>query len=116
MEWERRLRRKLVWRVDESATTDGLMADPAQPPAVPPAGGLTVFVDEDGRRHRLPADLTQLSAEQRDAALSAMSQALGQAPPDMARMAAIERLTELRAAGKISEEQFEKERTRLTNY
>jgi len=36
-----------------------------------------------------------------------MSQALRAGPPDFARVAAIERLTEMHAAGRISEEQFE---------
>lgn len=61
-----------------------------------------------GRRFRNKRD--------RDAALAAMSQALGAAPPDVARMAAIERLTELRAAGRISEEQYRDERRRLESY
>lgn len=56
------------------------------------------------------------SEEERDAALAAMSQALGAAAPDVARVAAIERLTELRAAGRISEEQYRKERRRLESY
>lgn len=116
MEWEKRLRRKLAWRVDEDATAAELMADPRQPPTSPPAGGQTVFVDEDGQRRRLPADLGQMSTEERDASIAAMSQALGGGARDMARMAAIERLTEMRAAGRISEEQFQKERRRLTDY
>jgi hypothetical protein len=115
MEWERRLR-KLVWRVDERATSAELMADPAQPASSPPTGGRTVFVDEDGQRRRLPSDGAQMSVEERDASLAAMSQALGAAPPDLARMDAIEWLTEMRAAGKISEEHYHRERRRLTNY
>jgi len=117
MDHRRRSTPKPAWRVDEDATTDEQRADPAPlPPPSAPAQGRTVFVDEDGRRRRLPADLASLSAGQRDAALTAMSQALGAPPMAQAKMAAIERLTELRAAGKISEAQFDKERTRLTNY
>ncbi len=108
---------KPVWRVDEDATTDAQLAEPGPLPlSSAPAEGRTIFVDQDGRRRRLPADLASLSAEQRDAALTGMSQALGAPPMDLARMAAIERLTELRAAGRISEEKFNKERTRLMNY
>jgi hypothetical protein len=70
--------------------------------------------DENGRR--LPADLSELTAEQRDAALGAMSEALGRAPLDYARMAAIERLTEMRAQGRITQEHFERERRRLQEY
>lgn len=106
-----RLRRKLTWRVKERATTD-LAAGP-QPPT---DGGRVVYEDEHGRPRRLPADLGELSPEQRDAAIGALSQALGAGPPDAARLAAIERLTELRAAGKLTEEQFQKERRRLESY
>ncbi len=42
-----------------------------------------------------------------------LSQALGRARPDEQRAAALERLTELRAAGKVSEENFLKEKRRL---
>ena len=107
-----RLRRKLTWRVKERATTDRA-ADSARPPA---DGGRVVFEDEHGRPRRLPADLGELSPEQRDAAIGALSQALGAGPPDAARVAAIERLTEMRAAGKLTEEQFHKERRRLESY
>lgn len=116
MDWRRRTGRKLRWRVDERATAADLVADQTAPPGRSPAGGRIVFVDENGRRRRLPADLAELSAEERDAALAAMSQALGAGPPDVARAAAIERLTELRAAGKISEKQYRRERRRLESY
>jgi hypothetical protein len=43
-----------------------------------------------------------------------LSYSLGQARPDEQRIAAIERLTELRAAGKVSEENFLKEKRRLS--
>jgi hypothetical protein len=107
-----RLRRKLTWRVKERATTD--RAAEATPAAG--EGGSVVFEDEHGRPRRLPANLDELTPEQRDAAIGALSQALGAAPPDAARLAAIERLTELRAAGKLTEEQFQKERRRLESY
>ncbi len=42
-----------------------------------------------------------------------LSYSLGQARPDEQRAAAVERLTELRAAGKVSEENYVKERRRL---
>lgn len=75
-----------------------------------------MYTDENGRQRRLPADLAELTADQRAAALAAMSQALGAGPADAARTAAIERLTEIRAAGRISEEQYRKERRRLIDY
>ena len=43
-----------------------------------------------------------------------LSRSLGRMPPDEQRIAAIERLTELRAAGKVSEENFLKEKRRLS--
>lgn len=116
MDWKKRLGRKLVWRVDDSATAADLTRDRAASDDPSPAGGRVVFTDDNGEPRRLPADMSQLAPEQRDAAIEALSQALGSGPPDYARMAAIERLTELRAAGKISEEQFQKERRRLEDY
>lgn len=75
-----------------------------------------MYVDEHGLRRHLPANLAGLTPEQRDAALAATSQSLGAGPPEVARMAAIERLTELRAAGKMTEEQYHKVRRRLESY
>lgn len=119
MEFDRRSERKLHWRVDETATSDELAADPADP-AIPPrppmGGGRVVYVDEDGSRRRLPADLGELTAPQRDAAVAALSRSLGAGPQEVARRAAIERLTELRASGKMTAEQFHKERRRLEAY
>lgn len=116
MDWKKLPGRKLTWRVDETATSDELASDQAGSPPAPAGGGRVVYVDDEGLRRRLPADLAGLSAEQRDAALAAMSQSLGVGSPDAARLAAIERLTELRAAGKMSEEQFHKVRRRLEDY
>lgn len=114
MGWKERIGRKLGWHVDESATMEDLMTDSGAP--APGVGGRVVFVDQDGRRRRLPANLDELSPEERDAAIAAMSEALGGVTPDVARTAAIERLTELRAAGKLSEEQYRRERRRLEDY
>ena len=119
MDWKKRLGRKLTWRVDESATFDDAVENRAAPwdPSIPSGGGgRVVFVDENGEQHRLPDDMSQLRPEERDAAIEGMSQALGAGPPGAARTAAIERLTELRAAGRISEEQFHEERRRLEDY
>jgi len=77
------------------------------------AGGALVYVDEHGRRRRLPADLDELTPEQRRAAVAALSSALGAPDPGYARLAAVERLTELRAAGRLSEENYQRERKRL---
>jgi hypothetical protein len=112
MDPKERPRRKLTWRAKERATTDRA----ADVPHTPGDGGRVVFEDEHGRPRRLPANLDELTPEQRNAAIGALSQALGAGPPDAARLAAIERLTELRAAGKLTEEQFHKERRRLESY
>ena len=45
-----------------------------------------------------------------------LSRSFGQLPPDEQRIAAIERLTELRAAGKVSEENYVKEKRRLERW
>ncbi len=48
-----------------------------------------------------------------NARIAAASAALGAAPPEEARLAAVERLTELKAEGKVSEETYQRERRRL---
>lgn len=116
MDWKERLGRKLGWVVDDSATMEDLAADPTAPLKPPGGGGRVVYVDADGNKRRLPADLDELHPDERDAAIEAMSQALGAPPPDVARTAAIERLTELRAEGKISEDAYRRERRRLERY
>ena len=60
--------------------------------------------------------LAGASREEIAGAANYLSQALGQASPNDARMAAIERLTEMHAAGKITKEQFESERKRISEY
>ena len=114
------IRERLGWRrgwsVDERATTDELRSEEGVARTSDAGEGRVVFLDENGERRRLPADLGELSPAQRDAAIAGMSEALGAGAPDAARRAAVERLTELRAAGKISEEQFHAERRRLESY
>lgn len=107
---------ELKWDVDQGATSAEIVDDPA--PLDPRAGseGRVVFRDEHGMPRRLPADLSQLSPQHRDAALEAMGNALRAGPPNVAAQAAIHHLSQLRAAGKISEEQFQKEKARLESY
>lgn len=116
MEGRKGWRRIMGWRVDREATMDDLAADPHAPLRPRDGGGRMVYVDEHGQRRRLPANLDELSPQQRDAAIAALSQELGAPPPDQARLAAIERLTELRAAGRISDEHYRRERRRLEQY
>ena len=94
---------------------DDLTAAPHAPLRPPDGSGRMVYVDEHGQRRRLPSNLGELSPQERDAAIAALSQELG-AAPDQARLAAIEHLTELRAAGKISDEHYKRERRRLEEY
>ena len=99
--------REPAWEVDKEVSLARLRR------AEEPPGGRLVYVDEHGRRRRLPADLAELTPEERRAAVAALSRALGGPDPDDARLAAVERLTEMRAAGRVSEENFLRERRRL---
>ena len=94
----------------------------------PPAGDLVEALSRlraeaaEGRvsvaeyRRRAAAAIAAASDEEVAAATSELSSALGAAPADDARNAAVERLTELRAAGAITEEQFAREKQRLLGY
>ncbi len=96
------------WRVDEDESI--ARAREERPET---GGGMVVYIDEHGRRRRLPADMSELTREDAASATAALSSALGGAPPDQARLAAIERLTELRASGRMSEEDFKREKRRI---
>ena len=77
------------------------------------AVGLDRFLRRRGRR---PADARSVSGtsdEEVAGRAADLSYSLGQARPDEQRVAAVERLTELRAAGQVSEENFLKEKRRL---
>lgn len=69
--------------------------------------------DRDRRREPSPEAAGEERGDDVTERLSQLSQALGGAPPDEARIAAVERLTELRAEGKVSEENYRRERRRL---
>jgi len=64
-------------------------------------------------RRRPRPDPSEFTSEQLAEAATAMSRRLGAAEPGAAAIAALERLTELRAAGKFSEEDYARERRRL---
>jgi len=99
--------REPAWKVDKEKSLTRLRKAGDAP------GGRLVYTDEHGGRRRLPADVSTLTPEERRAAVAALSGALGAPDPDYARLAAVERLTELRAAGTLSEENFIRERRRL---
>ena len=116
MDWKKAFKRKSPWRVDDEATIDHIRPKVDDPHRPLPDGGRVVYTDERGRPRRLPADMSTLTTEDRDAAIAALSHKLGAPPPDMARSLALKRLDELRAAGRISEEHYERERARLESY
>jgi len=97
-----------AWKVDKAASLARLEALRGR------SGGKLVYQDEQGRLRRLPADMSSLTPEELRAAAAALSSALGAPDPDYARLAAVERLNEMRAAGTLSEESYERERRRLT--
>ncbi|MDQ3632262.1 MAG: hypothetical protein M3417_13520 [Actinomycetota bacterium] len=99
--------REPAWKVDEPESRAGLLKSGER------EGGALVYVDEQGRRRRLPADMAELTPEERRAAAAALASELGAPDPDYARLAAVERLSELRAAGAVGEEDYKRERRRL---
>lgn len=99
--------RERAWKVDAAESLARLRKPDER------SGGRLVYVDEHGRRRHLPADMAKLTPEERRAAAAALSSALGAADPDYARLAAVERLTEMRAAGSLGEEDYQRERQRL---
>lgn len=105
-----------AWHVDVADSLARARAEAAGESPQGAGGGKLTYVDEDGNRRRLPADMSELNRDEVRAATGALSEALGGASPDYARLAAIERLTELRAAGAVSEEDFNREKRRLMGY
>ncbi len=105
-----------VWKVEGEESMDKLVeqTSPSDPDAE--GGGMMIFTDEHGRRRRIPTERGALSGGELRAAAQALHRDLGAAPADYARMAAIERLTELHASGKMSEADFLREKKRLENY
>ena len=75
--------------------------------------GILVYTDERGRQRRLPEGIGELSREEIQAAATALSDELGAVEPSYAQLAAIERLNELRLAGAVSEEDYEREKRRI---
>ena len=71
--------------------------------------------DVSSREHRdrVTAAMRGASVEELAAAAAALSSALGAAPAGDARAAALERLTELRAAGSITDENYARETRRI---
>jgi hypothetical protein len=102
-----------TWRVDEDASRERLRDIVAGKVPAHGDGGKLIYTDEHGRQRRLPKDLGTLSTEEVMAAARAMSYHLGAVEPSYARIAALERLNELRASGMVSEENYQREKRRL---
>ena len=107
---------KPTWRVDADATRFELAHDPTPLDPTGASGGRMVYVDEHGRRRRLPPDLSELRREEIAAAADALSSELGAMPVDPARDMALEHLSRLHASGAMSDEDFARERRRLLDY
>jgi len=105
-----------AWKVEGEESMDDLVqrTSPSDPDV--DGGGMMIYTDERGQRRRIPAERGKLSSGELRAAANALRVDLGGAPADYARIAVIERLTELRASGKMSEEDFLREKKRLENY
>ncbi len=87
--------------------------DPAPERAGRSVGGWLIYTDEHGVQRRLPAELGQLSTSEIAAAAKATARELGAPDLSYAKLAAIERLNELRSAGAISEENYLREKRRI---
>jgi len=105
-----------AWQVDVPASFARAREEAAGDHPREAGGGKLTYIDEHGNRRHLPADMSELTRQEVRAATGALSSALGGASPDYARIAAIERLTELRASGAVSEENFNREKRRLMGY
>jgi hypothetical protein len=113
-EGEDGLERESEWRVDRSASRERLQSyDPAAERAGRSVGGWLIYTDEHGVQRRLPENLGELSTEEIAAAARATARELGAPDPSYAKVAAIERLNELRSAGAISEENYLREKRRI---
>ncbi len=103
---------KPVWEVDQEATRARLRVE-ASRTGPGEAGGKMIYADQHGKHRRLPADMSELTGAELGATAAALSSELGAPSPDYARIAAVERLNELRAAGAVSEENYIREKRRL---
>lgn len=105
-----------VWKVEGEETMDKLQQQKSPSSPTYDGGGMMIFTDEQGRRRRIPVERGALSSGELRAAANALRADLGGPAPDYARVAVIERLNELRASGKMSEEDYLREKKRLENY
>jgi hypothetical protein len=102
------------WHVDRTASRERLRNyDPVAERKGQRVGGWLIYTDEHGAQRRIPEEVGELSSGEITSAARALSSELGAAEPSYAKLAAIERLTEVYAAGTISEETYLREKRRL---
>ena len=102
------------WRVDRAASREHLRNyDPVEERAGKRVGGWLIYTDEHGAQRRIPAEIGALSRAEIASAAAATSIELGGVDRDYAKIAALERLNELRSAGAVSEENYLREKRRL---
>jgi hypothetical protein len=101
------------WQVEGEESMDSMLEQTPPSDASYDGGGMMIFTDEHGQRRRIPAERGTMSGQDLGAAARALHRDLGQAPTDYANVALLERLNELRASGRMSEEDFLKEKKRL---
>jgi hypothetical protein len=100
--------------VDRAASREHVRHyDPVAERAGKRVGGWLIYTDEHGAQRRIPAEEGALSSREIASAAAATSIELGAADPDYAKLAALERLNELRVAGAVSEENYLREKRRL---
>jgi hypothetical protein len=101
------------WQVEGEKSMDSMLEQTPPSDASYDGGGMMIFTDEHGQRRRIPAERGTMSGRDLGAAARALQRDLGAAPTDYAKVALLERLNELRASGRMSEEDFLKEKKRL---
>ena len=101
------------WKVEGEESMDSMLEQTPPSNASYDGGGMMIFTDEHGQRRRIPAERGTMSGRDLAAAAQALQQDLGAPTRDYAKVALLERLNELRASGKMSEENFLKEKKRL---
>ncbi len=111
---DERLESGFEWRVDRYASRERVREyDPAAGSMGQAAGGWLTYTDEQGAQRRLPADMSELSSAEKAGAARATSYELGAVDPSYVKLAAIERLNELRSAGAVNEENYQREKRRI---
>ena len=105
-----------VWKVEGEETMDKMLNQTSPSSPEYDGGGMMIYTDEHGQRRRLPTERGTMDSRDLRAAARALQADLGGPKPDFARAAVLDRLSELRASGRMSEEDYEREKKRLEGY